>query len=418
MEGRRAAGADDMNMGTDSDLRAAPSGHRGPTIYDTIGVPTVINAAGTNTRLSGGIMHPEVTAAMAEASTACVEMHTLQAAASRAIAEATGAEAGVVTSGASAALLLGAAACMARMDVAAMDALPEAPPRAEFIMVRSQRNMYDRAIRVAGGRIVEVGIPDRFSGAGIRDASAAEIAAAITPRTAGILWVAQPWSEPTLPEVARVAQAAGIPVLVDAAAQLPPAANLRRFIEDGADLVCFSGGKAIGGPQSSGILAGRRALVGSALMQMLDLDLPDAQFRLPPEFAGNDAPPRLPHHGIGRSCKAGKEEIVGLLVALRRFVAEGDAARTARLRARLEAVVRTIGDVGAPEITAGAVPMLVLRLADADAARAADARLRAIRPAIHVNQGRLREGMLMVNPIALTEADLAPLGAALREVLA
>jgi len=389
-------------------------------IYDTLGVAPVINAAGTNTRLSGGMMHPEVTAAMAEAATACVDIIELQAAASRAIAEATGAEAGIVTCGASAALLLGAAACMARLDVAAMDALPEAPPRAEFVVARSQRNMYDRAIRVAGGRIVEVGIPDRFSGAGVRDASAAEIAAALGPRTAGLLWVAQPWSEPSLPEIARVAQAAGVPVLVDAAAQLPPATNLRRFFEEGADLVCFSGGKAIGGPQASGILAGRRELVASALMQMLDLDLPEAQFRLPPEFAGNAAPERLPHHGIGRSCKAGKEEIVGLLVALRRFVAEGDAARSGRLRARLEAVCAAMDDVPGivPEITAAPVPLLLLRLPDAAAARAAEARLRGRRPAIHVNQGRLREGVLVVNPLALAERDLVTLGRALRETLA
>jgi L-seryl-tRNA(Ser) seleniumtransferase len=385
-------------------------------IYDHLGVAPVINAAGTNTRLSGGMMHPEVTAAMAEAATACVDMLDLQAAASRAIAEATGAEAGIVTCGASAALLLGAAACMTGLDVAAMDALPEAAPRSDFVMARSQRNMYDRALRVAGARIVEVGIPDRFSGAGVRDATAAEIAAAIGPRTAGVLWVAQPWSEPALPEVARVAQAAGVPVLVDAAAQLPPAGNLRRFVEEGADLVCFSGGKAIGGPQASGILAGRRELVAAALLQMLDLDLPDAQFRLPPEFAGNTAPPRLPHHGIGRSCKAGKEEIVGLLVALRRFVAEGDAPRTARLRARLEAVRTAMGDASA-EITDGAVPLLLLRLPDAAAARAAEARLRAHRPAIHVGQGRLREGVLVVNPLALAERDLVTLGQALRGVI-
>jgi D-glucosaminate-6-phosphate ammonia-lyase len=388
-------------------------------IYDTLGVAPIINAAGTNTRLSGGMMAPEVTAAMAEAATACVDMLDLQAAASRAIAEATGAEAGIVTAGASAALLLGAAACMAHLDIGAMDALPEAPSRADFVMARSQRNMYDRAIRVAGGRIVEVGIPDRFSGAGVRDATASELAAAISPRTAGILWVAQPWSEPALPDVARVAQAAGVPVLVDAAAQLPPATNLRRFVEEGADLVAFSGGKAIGGPQSSGILAGRRDLVASALLQMLDLDLPEAQFRLPREFAGNATLDRLPQHGIGRSCKAGKEEIVGLLVALRRFVAEGDEARSARLRARLEAVCAAMGDVPGlvPEITRGAVPLLLLRQADAAAARAAEARLRAHRPAIHVNQGRLREGVLVVNPLALADRDLPVLGAALREVL-
>jgi L-seryl-tRNA(Ser) seleniumtransferase len=395
----------------DSDLRAAPSGHRS-AIYETFGVAPIINAAGTNTRLSGGMMHPEVTAAMAEAATDCVDMLELQAAASREIAAVTGTEAGIVTTGASAALLLGAAACMARMDIGTMDALPEATPRNEFVVARSQRNMYDRALRVAGGRLVEVGIPDRFSGAGVRDASAAEIAAAIGPRTAGLLWVAQPWSEPSLPELARVARCAGVPVLVDSAAQLPPASNLRRFVAEGADLVCFSGGKAIGGPQASGILAGRRELVASALMQMLDLDLPDTHFRLPPEFAGNAQPARLPHHGIGRSCKAGKEEIVGLLVALRRFVAEGDEARSARLLARLE----TVRAVAGGEIVRGAVPLLLLRLPDAAAARAAEARLRGQR--IHLGQSRLREGVLVVNPLALAERDLATLGAALRDVLA
>ncbi len=375
-------------------------------IYETLGVAPIINAAGTNTRLSGGMMHPEVAAAMAEAATACVEMHELQAAASRAIAAATGSEAGIVTSGASAALLLGAAACLAGLDTSAMDALPRAA-RNEVLVARSQRNMYDRALAVAGARLIEVGIPDRISGAGVRDATAAEFAAAITPRTAAILWVAQPWSEPALPELSRVARQAGIPVLVDAAAQLPPAANLRRFLADGADLVGFSGGKAIGGPQASGILAGRRDLVCSALLQMLDLDLPETQFALPPEFLGNAAPPRLPRHGIGRSCKTGKEEIVGLLVALRRFVAEPDDARTARLRATLEAVRAVAGG----EIAAGAVPLLLLRPRDA---RAAEAALRARR--IHVSQSRLREGLLVINPLALAARDLAPLGQALREL--
>jgi L-seryl-tRNA(Ser) seleniumtransferase len=383
-------------------------------IYDTLGVTPIINAAGTNTRLSGGMMHPDVTAAMAEAATACVDMLELQAAAARTIAEITGAEAGLVTSGASAALLLGAAACMAGLDPRAMNALPEAAKRDEFVMARSQRNMYDRALRVAGGKIVEVGIPDRFSGAGVRDASAADIEAAIGPRTAGVLWVAQPHSEPALDQVCRVAHAADIPVLVDAAAQLPPAGNLRRFVAEGADLVAYSGGKAIGGPQSSGILAGRRNLVASALMQMLDLDLPDEQFRLPREFAAQGAPESLPQHGVGRSCKAGKEEIVGLLVALRRFAAEGDAPRAARLRAKLEA----LGEIPNARITDSPVPLLLVQLPDAAAATRAEARLRAMRPAIHTNQGRLRQGVLTIHPIALADRDLARLGDALREVLA
>jgi L-seryl-tRNA(Ser) seleniumtransferase len=271
--------------------------------------------------------------------------------------------------------------------------------------------MYDRAVRVAGGNLIEIGIPDRISGAGVRDATAKDFRAAIGPRTAGILWVAQPWSEPALPDLARVAADAGVPVLVDAAAQLPPASNLQRFIAEGADLVCFSGGKAIGGPQSSGILCGRRELVASALMQMLDLDLPDAQFRLPADFAGNAQPDRLPRHGIGRSCKAGKEEIVGLLVALRRFVAEGDAARSTRLRKTLEAVRAAMG--GAPcEIIDAALPLLLVRPRDA---RGAEAALRARR--IHVGQSRLREGILLVNPLAIADQDCVKLGAALRDVL-
>ncbi len=384
------------------------------TIYHSIGVTPVINAAGTNTRLSGGMMHPEVVAAMAEAAEACVEMPDLQAAVSRVIAAMTGAEAGIVTGGASAALLLGAAACMAGLDAAAMDRLPESACRNEFIVMRSQRNMYDRALRVAGAKLVEVGIPDRFSGAGVRDTSAAEIRAALSPNTAGVLWVAQPWSEPPLAEVVAVAHAADVPVLVDAAAQLPPATNLRAFIEAGADLVCFSGGKAIGGPQASGILAGRRALVASALLQMLDLDLPSAQFALPPEFTCDAAPRHLPHHGIGRSCKAGKEEIVGLIVALRRFAAEGDGPRFARLRARLDIVRQPLGNAPGVSITDGPVPLLLIAMADAAAARDAEAQLRGRH--IHVGQGRLREGMLVINPLALAERDLAPLGTALREV--
>ncbi len=395
------------------------------SVFDDLGVPRIINAYGTNTRLSAGMMAPEVLAAMAEAARATVEMHVLQAAASRVIAEATGAEAGIVTAGASAALLLGAAACMARLDPGAMNRLPDTTGLAdEFIVMRSQRNMYDRALTVAGGRIVEVGIPDRVSGPGVRDAAPWEIAEAITPRTAALYWLAGANSEPPLPAVARVAHERNLPVIVDAAAQLPPAANLRRFLDEGADLVCFSGGKAIGGPQASGILAGRRDLVSSALVQMLDLDLSEADFVAPAEFAPLAQMRGLPHHGIGRSCKVGKEEIVGLLTALSRFVAEDPAARTARWTARLESVARAAGDIPdvaillLPDGAKPGLPLLTLRFADAASAARAEARLRAHRPAVHVDAARLRAGVLAINPIALDEDDLATLGAALKECCA
>ncbi len=225
-----------------------------------------------------------------------------------------------------------------------MNRLPLVPDgRNEFIVVRSQRNMYDRALLVAGAQIVEVGVPDRYSGPGVRDAAAWEIEAALTPRTAGIYYLAHPRSLPPLPEVTTVAREHGVPLLVDAAAQLPPVVNLRRFLEQGADLVAFSGGKAIGGPQASGILCGRIDLVGSALMQMLDMDVFPELWRAPPEFAPLAQLRGVPHHGIGRSSKVGKEQIIGLLTALERFDGD-DISRGEQWRRILQSILAAAGD--------------------------------------------------------------------------
>ena len=374
------------------------------------GVSPIINGNGPVTRLSGGIMAPEVSAAMLAASQVTVDMWDLHAAACRVIAHATGAEAGIVTSGASAAILLGAAACLAGLDPGQMNRLPVvADGRAEFIVVRSQRNMYDRALMVAGGRIVEVGIPDRYSGPGVRDAEAWEIADAITPRTAGIYFLAQPQSLPALVDVARVARDAGVPVLVDAAAQLPPAENLRRFLAEGADLVAFSGGKAIGGPQSSGILAGRRDLVASALMQMLDMDVAPATFCAPAEFGALNQMRGLPQHGIGRSCKVGKEEIFALMVALERFAGADAAARRAGWLAVLQAVVDAARlPVGRSlVITDGEVPLL--SITDTNPA-GLHARLTAGAPPIHA---RHVDDRLLISPIALAQDAATHIASAL-----
>jgi D-glucosaminate-6-phosphate ammonia-lyase len=385
-------------------------------IYRELGVPTLINACGTVTRLSGGRMAPEVTEAMRQASLACVDMVQMQAAACREIRAATGAEAGIATSGASAAVLLGAAACLAGLDPARMNALPEvADGRREFVVVRSQRNMYDRALVVAGGRIVEVGIPDRYSGPGVRDAAAWEIEAAIGPQTAGVYYLAGARSKPVLRAVAEVARAKGVPVLVDAAAQLPPACNLKRFFEEGADLVCFSGGKALGGPQSSGILAGRADLVASALVQMLDMDVFDDMWAPPQEFSVLGQLRGLPRHGIGRSCKLGKEEIAGLCVALRRFVAEAPGERRARWLAVLEALRAAAGLAGL-RLESGPIPVLALDCGSEAAAVGLARRLMAGEPAIACGPARREEGVLLFNPVALSLDEAGVVGARLKEL--
>jgi L-seryl-tRNA(Ser) seleniumtransferase len=384
-------------------------------IYARFGVPTIINACGTVTRLSGGRMHPDVAAAMVAASADCVDMVALQAGACRVIRQVTGAQAGIVTSGASAGILLGAAACLAGLDPARMNRLPEvADRRNAFIVVRSQRNMYDRAVIVAGGRIIEIGIPDRYSGPGVRDATAWEIAAAITPDTAGIYYLAHPQSLPSLADVAAVAREHGIPLLVDAAAQLPPADNLRRFVEQGADLVAFSGGKAIGGPQASGILCGRADLVASALLQMLDLDVFPDLWHAPQEFAPLRQLPGLPQHGIGRSCKVGKEEIVGLLVALERFAEDDDAARSTALRQTLEQIVAAAGTVKGMDmrILDRPVPLLAVQVDDADALAA---RLASGEPPILCSLARRHENVLMFSPVSLAPEHAAVIGMRLRQ---
>jgi len=395
-------------------------------IYERLGVTPIINACGPNTRLSGGIMAQEVAEAMVEASRHCVDMVELQARASELIAEATGAEAGVVTSGAAAGVLLGLAAAMTGLDPDKMNRLPDTTGmKSEIVVPRSHRNFYDRAARALGARVVEVGLSDRFSGTGVRDVEPWEIAAAITERTAAIYYLAKPHAMPRLPEVVAVAGAKGVPVVVDAAAELPPKENLRRFIAEGAALVAFSGGKAIGGPQASGILAGRRDLVAAAALQNLDLDVFVDQFNPPATFIDKRALPGLPHHGIGRPCKVGKEEIVGLLTALRLFIGDNGAreerwhAIASALRAALRSVpgldVATSGDArqsGIPYVTVRVRPRN-----DGLDALGLVTRLEAGKPSVRCNLSEATAGTLVLSPVCLAADQVPAIAAKFRAAL-
>jgi len=199
----------------------ALKGYRGRgnmvSIFEQLGVRTIINAAGPVTRLSGARMDEDVIDAMREASQVCVDIAELQAGAGKLIAEVTGAEAGYVTSGAAAGLVLATAACVTGMDPGKMNRLPDTSGmKNEVIMPRSHRNFYDHAVRSVGVKLIEVGIPDRFSGAGVRDTEAWEIADAMTDQTAAIVYVAQSFAQPPLPQVTAVAHKRGVPVIVDA----------------------------------------------------------------------------------------------------------------------------------------------------------------------------------------------------------
>jgi len=264
-------------------------------IYERLGIRPIINARGTHTRLGGSLMAPEVLEAMREAAGAYIVLDELQERASALIARATGAAAGMVTGGAAAGLLLGTAACIAGEDRAKIDRLPATTDmRDEIVMHRAHRNGY-----------------------------------AHTDRTGAVVYLPAPGASPgalPLAQTCAIAHEQGVPVLVDAAAVLPPAENLTRVIAAGADLVVFSGGKGINGPQSSGILAGRADLIRAALLN------------------------GSPSHSIGRAAKAAKEDIVGLMVALERYLARDHAAELAAWRGQAEWMMRDLRDL--PGVTA------------------------------------------------------------------
>jgi L-seryl-tRNA(Ser) seleniumtransferase len=261
-------------------------------------------------------MLPEVVAAMQEAALSYVVLEELQERASQLIARATGAEAGTVTGGAAAGLLLGTAACITEGDPGKIERLPDTSGmKSTALMHRAHRNGYDHSVRAAGAQIVEFGYP--------HVTHHYQLETAIDDNTALVVYLKSPWATKgalSLAETCDIAHRRGVPVLVDAAATLPPASNLRRFIEEGADLVVFSGGKGLRGPQSSGILAGRADLIRAAMLN------------------------GSPNHSIGRPAKAAKEDIVGLMVALDVYLRRDHEADLARWMAQAEYIASELGD--------------------------------------------------------------------------
>lgn len=281
-------------------------------IYRRLGVEPLINAAGTLTTLTNSVFVPEAREAMAEASRYFVPLIELQRAVGARIAELLGAEAAMVTSGSAGAILLATAACVTRGDEEKIARLPDTGGmKNEVIIQKGHRIPFDHAARAVGVRLVEVESP-------------ADLEGALGPRTAMLFFVNIKESSGRIArdEFIQAGKRAGVPVFNDAAAELPPVGNLTRFVQEGFDLVCFSGGKALRGPAASGILMGRRDLIEAALL--------------------NNNP-----HGdtIGRAAKVGKEQIMALLAALEAYLRrdhEEDQRRWRRFLTRIADDVRDV----------------------------------------------------------------------------
>ncbi len=270
------------------------------TIYEELGVRRVINASATLTKLGGSLMPPEVIRAMSEAASSFVDLHEFQRRAGERIAELTHNEAAFISSGAAAGIALSVSACITGMNQALIDSFPrlENAPRNEVIMFHSQRNGYDYAARQTGATLVEIGPED------------GELEEAISDKTACILWFAGAhYAHGALPleDVVKLAHERGVPVVVDAAAQIPPISNLWHFTRDaGADIAIFSGGKGLRGPQPSGLVLGRKDLIDACRVNA------------------------SPNHAIGRPMKVGKEETAGVLAALEWSLTQDEPATIER----------------------------------------------------------------------------------------
>jgi L-seryl-tRNA(Ser) seleniumtransferase len=389
-------------------------------IYRKLGVKPLINGRSFSTKAGGCALPPEVVEAMQQASQCCVRMDELQAAAGAVIARVTGAEAGIVTSGAAAALTLGAAACLCGSDTRLMNQLPDTQGLAnEFIVHRTHRNDYDHAVRAAGGRFVEVG----FS----YYTFPYEIESEINPRTVGLYYQAGV-DQGVLPldEYVAIAHRHKLPVLVDAAAETPPAANLREFIKAGADLVAFSGGKHIQGPQATGILCGRRDLISSAALQHQDMDVFPETWPLR-ELLESGALSGPPHHGIGRGFKVGKEEIAGLVAALELYEQRDFNAERERWLADMRSIASTLdglrgvdSQIVYPQPNGREVPSIVIAIDHSLTGLNAISvinRLQSGEPRICVFEKFARAGKIVVYPEALRNGEAEIIGRRLREIL-
>jgi uncharacterized pyridoxal phosphate-dependent enzyme len=282
-------------------------------LFTEIGVRPILNARGTYTIITGSCSLPEVKRAMYEASFYYVQLDELMAAVGKEIASLMGAPSAVVTTGCEAAIALATLACTAGADIEKCQALPYVREKTKVIIPKHSRNPYDFGVRTTGAEIIEVETPEQ-----LQDSLTAQVAMIYvmsSPDAAkGSLSIAN---------ICRIAKAKGTPVFVDAAAEEPLSPNIH--IQAGASLVGYSGGKCIRGPQAAGVLLGNPELIQAAWFQA------------------------APHHNYGRGYKVGKEEMMGMLAAVRQWYKRDHAAEWKEWQSWLDTTANRVKNL--PSVT-------------------------------------------------------------------
>lgn len=365
---------------------AAPS-----SLYASLGIKPVINGVGVVTVLGGSIMPPEVIRAMEEASRYFIPLPELEKKVGARIAELLKAPAAMVTCGAASAIAVGTAACLSQGDAAKLRSLPKRDGiRYEVIQQKTHRSGYEHQMELCGAKIVTV-------------ETRAELEAAINEKTGMMFFLnkAENHGQIKSEEFIQIGKAHNIPTMNDAASDATPKENLWKYTQKGFDLVIFSGGKALRGPQSSGLLLGRK-------------DLIEASF-----------PAMSPFGGIGRGMKVGKEELCGLLAAVERYLKVDHEAewkllesRVSSIRAALKGVRGITTDRHIPEI-ANEVPHVTVEWdegARSLTSQQVHERLLAGDPPIHVQ--RPGKGKLLISVWMMRGDEHVTAGRRLREIFA
>lgn len=369
-------------------------------IYESLGLRRIINAQGRYTVLGGSLLSEGVTRAMTEASRSYVDIFELQRRVGKQLAALTKNEAAYVCNGATAGLFVTTLACMTGTDARAIERLPSLDGlKNEVIIHRMHRIPLDPAITLTGAKLIEIGNVIRTA--------PGELEAAINERTAAVMYMPGEFfsiNVLTLADTIRIAHAHGVPVIVDAAGELPPVENLWRFTRDmGADLAIFCGGKDLSGPQSSGLIVGRSDLVEACFLN------------------------GSPQTRLARPMKVGKEEMIGLLTAVEEYLQTDHQAR----RKRFEEIVQywrdALGELRGvcfkPASFNGMeerVPRLRMEIdADLTGFTAAELRQRLMagNPPVAVEQP-LNTSSIFLSPETLGDAEAQILVERLREVFA
>jgi D-glucosaminate-6-phosphate ammonia-lyase len=360
--------------------------------FKELNVRPFINAAGTYTTLTASLMHPEVVQAIDYASRQFVHLQELHDAVGRHIAQLIGCEAAMVSAGAASALTLGTAACVAGSNQEFIRRLPDTTGmKTEVIVQKSHRYGYDHAVRNCGIHFVEV-------------ETAAELERAVGPKTAMMLFfnANDPVGKIHAAEFTQLGKKHNVPTFTDAAADVPPVENLSKYIKLGFDLVTFSGGKGIRGPQSAGLLLGRKDLIDAARL---------------------NASPNS--DSIGRGMKVNKEEILGMMVAVEVYMKKDHAAEWRDFEKRIKVIADSVGPVSSvktetfiPEI-ANAVPHLRISWDESAlkiSAKEATKKLLEGEPSIELKPGA-KEGSIEVAVWMLQPNEAQVVARRIREVL-